>query len=142
MASGANLFSGISRNEICATKNLWQFLSEHNIYGALISVSLALMLSSLVTTITTNAVSPIVSKLCGTNLMNAYVILEDGAAAPYSTMNPATDDPTAIIIHYGLIITALISFFLVILFYYLVTRFTCINYDAKAELTRTKKTSN
>lgn len=139
MASG-NVFAGITRQDICTTGNLWQFLTEHNVYGALISVSLALMLSSLVTTVTSDAVTPIVSKLCGTNLANAYIVLQDGTQAPYSTTNPATADDTAILIRYGQILMALISFLVVVLFYYMLTKITCIHSTKKVK-TSIKRTT-
>jgi len=124
--AGLNTFGGITREDICMSSNVFAFLSEHHVYGSLISVSLALMLSSLVTTITADAVTPIISILCGQNLANGYIVLQEGTEAPYTTTNPATDDPSAIVLKYGLILVALLSFLFVLLFYYILTKITCI----------------
>eukprot|EP00834_Sanchytrium_tribonematis_P002403 NODE_73_length_24441_cov_0.672952.p18 type:complete len:143 gc:universal NODE_73_length_24441_cov_0.672952:12996-12568(-) len=119
-------------------KEFKAFAMRGNVIELAIGVVIGTAFNSIVTSIVNNIVNPIIGLLGANNLENLYAPLKGYNGQTYP--NPAAANASGIVtMNYGAVISAIISFIIVTLFCFLVTKVIFIDLDPTSSHTEAKK---
>lgn len=107
-------------------QTLLGFLRSTDLVPILLAYIIGTNLASLNASVTKNLVNPFVSVVFnGNRLEHNYLLLREGKKSPYSSLEDALADQDAIVLGYGLVLSEILSLFIIILAIFFIFKLVC-----------------